>query len=604
MIKIDMKVKNSYIVEVLNVDGIPMDDYGDKVGISDKSDSATVNKTEQPIDGPIGDISKSAYANVNVPTRDVPKTDNGSLGCAAAVSIIFYRATGYPIIPNKKIELSTGIMWDYLDSASDRFEKITNWGSDYKPGDIIITRRGNKPGHVGVVVEGGKIMSNSSGGFQGDNKGQIELNYTISSWNSVAIRNPNKTAIFRYIGPYRNQWGGEGTVKPNEGPTASTKDSELAYGSEGPEILKMQKALIASGYNLPKYGADGKFFAETRKALKKFQRNKGIAETGRLDAKTQDQLFLKSEDETVQQPVDIIGKKFKIFDNEKRKIVIAKVEKNGTITIKNRIGNKLGSATIIDNKITVEYDGKTMEATEQSKNQVSRSIFRIFNRIKGATIIASSSDLNQTSKSPKPSENITQGDNTVSASDVNNSKPASLNSKSKILFLGDSETSASYSYANSLINDGTVTGKILAQTGASTYVLKQMLRDEFMKGVKYDAVSILAGGNDAWRNDSNAAINNLKSMYQMIKNAGMKVIAISNPTKKFAENPNSPKKKYPSNDEIAKWVEAGGDGLIDSMIPLNSRTRDNLTAFSGDKIHLNSEGHNVVKSLWKESALA
>jgi hypothetical protein len=93
-------------------------------------------------------------------------------------------------------------------------------------------------------------------------------------------------------------------------------------------------------------------------------------------------------------------------------------------------------------------------------------------------------------------------------------------------------------------------------------------------------------------------------MYQMIKNAGMKVIAISNPTKKFVENPDSTKKKYPSNDEIANWVEAGGDGLIDSMIPLNSRTRDNLTAFSGDKIHLSSAGHAVVKSLWKDIALA
>jgi lysophospholipase L1-like esterase len=131
-----------------------------------------------------------------------------------------------------------------------------------------------------------------------------------------------------------------------------------------------------------------------------------------------------------------------------------------------------------------------------------------------------------------------------------------------------------------------------------------MLRDELMKGEKYDAVSILAGGNDAWRDDPRAAIDNLKSMYQTIKNAGMKVIAVSNPTKKFAESPGSSKKKYPSNDEIASWVEAGGDGLIDSIVPLNSRTKDTLTAFSGDKIHLSGAGHAVAKSLWKESALA
>lgn len=764
-----MKRGNSYIAEALTVEGIPMDDYGDKVGISDKSDSATVNKTEQPLDGPIRDISKSAYANVNVPTRQVPRTDNGNLGCAAAVSVIFYRATGYTIIPNKKIELSTGAMWDYLDSASDRFQKITNWSSDYKPGDIIITKRGSRPGHVGVVVEGGKIMSNSSGGFQGDRKGQIELNYTISSWNSVARRNPTKTAIFRYIGPYRDQWGGEGTVRPGESQTISAEDSELAYGSTGPEVLKMQNALISSGYNLPKYGADGKFFAETRGALKTFQRDRGIAETGRLDAKTREQLFLKSEDGTVRQPTDIIGKKFKIFDNEKRKVVVAKVENDGTITIKSRIGIKLGSATMADDKITVEYDGKTMEATEQSENQVARSIYRIFNRMKGA-IISGQGRVQTPVLTPSPEQTdfiklestknfelvaqkgaqianklvkdlginketaagivgnlwaesglipdriqgagtkrgtITQAGGggyawaqytspdlkeefknhakakglDISTQPANDSvnysflvqwissrasklsdlrskkttrdaaeyfvrkfeKPyailygsteeqnkvittrtayantvlsrmdgsrvqtydqLALTGKPKVLFLGDSQTAASYSYANSLINDGTVTGKVVSQGGASTYVLRQMLRDELMKGEKYDAVSILAGGNDAWRDDPRAAIDNLKSMYQTIKNAGMKVIAVSNPTKKFAESPGSSKKKYPSNDEIASWVEAGGDGLIDSIVPLNSRTKDTLTAFSGDKIHLSGAGHAVAKSLWKESALA
>ncbi len=604
MIKTDMKEINSYIAESLTIDGIPLDEYGDNIGITDKSDSATINKLEQPLNGPIGDISKSAYANVNVPTRGVPRTDNGNLACAAAVSVIFYRATGYPIIPNKKIELSTGTMWDYLDSASDRFQKITNWSSDYKPGDIIITKRGRRPGHVGVVVEGGKIMSNSSGGFQGDNKGQIELNYTISSWNSVASRNPTKTAIFRYIGPYRDQWGGEGTVRPGESQTISAEDSELAYGSTGPEVLKMQNALISSGYNLPKYGADGKFFAETRGALKIFQRDRGIAETGRLDAKTREQLFLKSEDGTVRQLTDIIGKKFKIFDNEKRKVVVAKVEKNGTITIKSRTGAELGSAKMIDNKIIVEYEGKTIEATEQSDNQVAKSIYRIFNRIKGAVIMSSSSELNQTSKSSEDIKNVTQEEDKTSTSNADNLKQASLNSKPKVLFLGDAETSVKHSYANSLINDGNVTGKVVAQTGASTYVLRQMLRDELMKGEKYDAVSILAGGNDAWRDDPRAAIDNLKSMYQTIKNAGVKVIAVSNPTKKFAESPGSSKKKYPSNDEIASWVEAGGDGLIDSIVPLNSRTKDTLTAFSGDKIHLSGAGHAVAKSLWKESALA
>ena len=765
--------KYQYIVEAVTVEGVPLDEFGEKMGIPDKSDSDTISKMEQPIDGPIGDISKSAYANINVPTRAIPRTDNGNLACAAAVSVMFYRATGYSIIPGKKIELSTGDMWDYLDGASDRFQKITNWSTDYQPGDIIITRRGSKPGHVGIVVDDGKIVSNSSGGFQGDNKGQIELNYTISSWSSVADRNPSKTAIFRYIGPYRDQWGGEGVVKKpksEEGRASTVEDSEIEYGSTGQEVVKLQKALISSGYDLPKYGVDGKFFGETRAALKSFQKDRGLTETGRLDSNTREQLFIQPEVEPGQQLTDVIGKKFKIFDNNKNKIVIAKVEKDGTITIKKRVGGKIGSAKMVGDKIIVEYDGEEMEATEQSENQVARSIFKIFNRVKGAIItsptqtstqatspsqdsaglidLGSSGDPDLVAKKGAQIADKLTGDLGISketaagivgnlwkesglipdriqgkgvirgtiteagsggygwaqwtfptfkldfiahakskgidltvtpandevnysyliqwiSSDatglrelrsINTTRGAAeyfvrryekpyvilngsqeeqnkeisertdyanlvlskmdgsvpiqdqgqplASKKPKVLFLGDSETLFSYSYANDLIKNGDVTGKIVAQAGANTNILINMLRDEFLKGEQYDAVSILAGGNDSWRDQPADAINNLRSMYKMIKDAGMKVVAISNPTRKFAEKSITGKKKYPSNDEIAKWIEAGGDGLIDEIIPINSKTSENASAFSNDKIYLNQTGHDMITSLWKESVLA
>lgn len=768
--------KYQYITEAVMVEGVPLDDFGERIGIPDKSDSDTINKMEQPIDGPIGDISKSAYANVNVPTRSIPRTDNGNLACAAAVSVMFYRATGYSIIPGKKIELSTGNMWDYLDGASDRFQKITNWSTDYQPGDIIITRRGSKPGHVGIVVDDGKIVSNSSGGFQGDNKGQIELNYTISSWSNVANRNRSKTAIFRYIGPYRDQWGGEGVVKPKseESRGSTAEDSEIEYGSTGQEVVKLQKALISSGYDLPKYGVDGKFFGETRKALKSFQKSRGLDETGRLDSNTREQLFIQPESEQGQQLTDVIGKKFKIFDNNKNKIVIAKVEKDGTITIKKKVGGKLGSAKMVGDRIIVEYDGEEMEATEQSENQVARSIFKIFNRVKGAIITGPSQTSSQTSSQSAPSSQgsddfidlgssvdrdlvakkgaqianrltrdlgisketaagivgnlwkesglipdriqgkgvirgtiteagsggygwaqwtfptfkldfvaharskgidltVTPANDDVSYSyliewissdatglkglrstgttreaaeyfvrryekpyvilngsqeeqnkeisertdyanlvlpKMDGSAPIQdqgqplASEKPKVLFLGDSETLFSYSYANDLIRNGDVTGKIVAQAGANTYILRNMLRDELLKGEKYDSVSILAGGNDGWRDQPADAINNLRSMYKMVKDAGMKVVAISNPTRKFAETSVTGKKKYPSNDEIAKWIEAGGDGLIDKIIPINSRTSGSASSFSNDKVHLSQSGHDMITSLWKESVLA
>jgi cell wall-associated NlpC family hydrolase len=183
------------------------DTYGSKVGISDKSDNA---KLEQPSSGPVGNIVNSAYANLNTPTRGIPGTDRGNLGCGAGTALMFYRATGYSLAGGTKISLSTQTIYDELEAKSKEpmssWKKIDNWRSDYKPGDIIITRRGGRPGHVGIVVNDGNIISNSSGGFAGDKMGQIEQNYTIKSWESVAKRNPSKTAIFRYQGPYKNNW--------------------------------------------------------------------------------------------------------------------------------------------------------------------------------------------------------------------------------------------------------------------------------------------------------------------------------------------------------------------------------------------------------------
>ena len=186
-----------------------LDNYGSTIGITDKSDDATLFKLNQPIK-PIGNMVNSAYANLNVPTRLIPNTDNGNLGCASAVSIIFYRATGYALVGDSAINLSTTAVYDHLDKLSSQpnssWEKITDWKNQSKPGDIICTARGSQAGHIGVVVNGGKVISNSSGGFDGTTKGQIELNYSITAWQKVADRNPSKTASFRYKGPYADKF--------------------------------------------------------------------------------------------------------------------------------------------------------------------------------------------------------------------------------------------------------------------------------------------------------------------------------------------------------------------------------------------------------------
>lgn len=54
----------------------------------------------------------------------------------------------------------------------------------------------------------------------------------------------------------------------------------LKRGSEGGDVKLVQQRLIELGYSLPKYGADGDFGSETERAVKSFQKTKGLTVDG------------------------------------------------------------------------------------------------------------------------------------------------------------------------------------------------------------------------------------------------------------------------------------------------------------------------------------
>ncbi len=60
----------------------------------------------------------------------------------------------------------------------------------------------------------------------------------------------------------------------------------LGVGAKGQGVERMQRALLAAGCPLPRFGADGDFGAETRAALVRFQQQAGLEATGTLDAQT------------------------------------------------------------------------------------------------------------------------------------------------------------------------------------------------------------------------------------------------------------------------------------------------------------------------------
>jgi hypothetical protein len=158
---------------------------------------------ELPPTSQVGGISDSiaSAAEMNIgklSTAKTPGTQGGNVGCADAVCRTFKQATGEELVPGGT--LSTREMATNL-GKDPRFVKVSL--NEAQKGDIVLTpRKGNKAGHTGIVLDGGKIASNSSKGFDGEAPGTFSLNYSISKWNkSITPRNPSETAAYRYIGP-------------------------------------------------------------------------------------------------------------------------------------------------------------------------------------------------------------------------------------------------------------------------------------------------------------------------------------------------------------------------------------------------------------------
>jgi peptidoglycan hydrolase-like protein with peptidoglycan-binding domain len=60
----------------------------------------------------------------------------------------------------------------------------------------------------------------------------------------------------------------------------------LQAGAKGEPVKAVQNALLDMGYAMPKFGADGDFGGETRKAVREFQTDRKLPVTGNVDAAT------------------------------------------------------------------------------------------------------------------------------------------------------------------------------------------------------------------------------------------------------------------------------------------------------------------------------
>lgn len=156
--------------------------------------------------------------------------------------------------------------------------------ANWRPGDLIFKKNnsahGNKVGHVAVLI--GKI-----------NGAWYVLEAKGHAYGTVVTKLSDFRA--RYGGAYVRRYPG----LVFSGTTATVKvvvyPATIQYGSRGATVKRLQKKLRALGYrgDVAKSHAlvvDGDFGAETRRAVRRFQKAKGLVVDGEVGPKTWAQL--------------------------------------------------------------------------------------------------------------------------------------------------------------------------------------------------------------------------------------------------------------------------------------------------------------------------
>ncbi len=161
-----------------------------------------------------------------------------------------------------------------------------------------------------------------------------------------------------------------------------------------------------------------------------------------------------------------------------------------------------------------------------------------------------------------------------------------------ILFIGDSNTAANYSYADQLKKlYPNLKIKKVAKVGEKTDWMKNQLINE-LNGNHYDMVAVLGGSNDIYAlGKDDSAKKNLDEMYNLIHSKGSKVLAITPPNKDFYTKKTDQKQK--ALFDLVDWMK--GNKKIDYLVDFHEITADKKYFSANDGyLHANSSAHKIL----------
>ncbi len=180
------------------------------------------------------------------------------------------------------------------------------------------------------------------------------------------------------------------------------------------------------------------------------------------------------------------------------------------------------------------------------------------------------------------------------------SRKRKVKCNSRFLFIGDSNTDG-YSFANILKNlcpDATIVKRALS--GSKTDWMLNQLQAELATGAKYDVITILGGSNDIYALGSTAATkHNLQQMYDIAKQSGAKVVAITPPNKDYYAARTSAKQQLLYN--LVSWIKT--NKTIDFFIDLHKLTANVDLLEHQYYQHMNSAGQQALANLFKNTVI-
>ena len=176
------------------------------------------------------------------------------------------------------IRISHSSHYQYTDYCNERGTlkagKRSN-GEEIQPGTAVFVYKDDRKRytHIGLYVGDDIVIEAAS-----TQKGVITSLVTDKKWN--------RWGMFKAV-----DYTSEEAPKPEdpehmEPEKPDTGKGNLRRGDKGSAVKELQKQLLALGYPLPKYGADGDFGKETEAAVKAFQQDNGLTADGVVGKKT------------------------------------------------------------------------------------------------------------------------------------------------------------------------------------------------------------------------------------------------------------------------------------------------------------------------------